>query len=332
MAQMKTPCSVLVRGTGSSLPRRVLSNDDFAKTLETSDQWIFSRTGIRERRIAADDETAATLGITASRRALEASGVEAGDLDLIVCASVTHALICPSVACFIQAALGCRPIGAFDVVAACSGFVYALSVGEQFLRNGAARHVLVVGTETLSRVSDFADRSTCILFGDGAGACVLSASDEPGRGLRSIRLYADGKRGELIKVPGVTSYTRFFPPPEGVPGYLTLSGREVFRFAVSRMAGMLHDALAECRAAGGDIDLLVPHQVNQRIIDAALSETGFPADRVMVNIDRYGNTSAASVPIALDEAIRTGRARPGDTVLLLAFGGGLTWSSALLTL
>jgi 3-oxoacyl-[acyl-carrier-protein] synthase-3 len=329
---MKPAPSVLLRGTGSCLPEQVLSNDDFSRTLDTSDEWIFSRTGIRERRIAAAEETSASLGITASRRALEAARLEPADVDLIVCATVTPSVMCPSTACLIQAALGCRHVGAFDLGAACSGFVYALGVAEQFVRTRSARNVLVVGAETLSRVTDYADRATCILFGDGAGACVLSAGDEPGRGLRSVRLHADGARGELIKVAGVTSRTQFFPPPEGIPPYLTLNGREVFRFAVTRMTQMLHEAWTDRKAQGGDIDLLVPHQVNQRIIDVALAETGFPPERVLVNIKRFGNTSAASVPIALDEAIRSGRVGPGDTILLLAFGGGLTWSSALLTL
>jgi 3-oxoacyl-[acyl-carrier-protein] synthase-3 len=324
--------SVLVRGTGSCLPRRVWHNDDFPNTLDTSDEWIRTRTGIRQRRIAAPEESSVTLGTEAARAALEAAGLHPHDLDLIVCGTVTPPLMCPAAACLIQAALGCRPVGAFDVLAACSGFLYALAAADQFVRSGAIRHALVVGADTLSRIVDFTDRASCILFGDGAGAVVLSAGDEPGRGLRWVRLHADGARGQLIRVPSITDYTPFFPPANPGPRFLTLNGREVFRFAVGRMAALLNEARAECRAAGGDIDLLVPHQVNQRIIDVALAETGFPAERVVTNLDRYGNTAAASVPIALDEAVRQGRVGAGATVLLMAFGGGLTWSSALLTL
>ncbi len=324
--------SVLIRGTGSCLPRQVLRNDDFPRFLETSDEWIRSRTGIRERRIAAPDETAASLGTEAARRALAVAELEPADLDLLVCSTATPALICPSTACTIQANLGCRPVGAFDVLAACSGFLYALSVGQQFVASGTARHVLVVGAEILSRVVDYNDRASCILFGDGAGAVVLSADDEPGRGVRWVRLHADGTGGGLIRVPGVTAHTPFHPPASPGPAYMMISGREVFRFAVKRMTELLEDAMTECQARGKPIDLLVPHQVNQRIIDVALAETGFPPERVITNLDRYGNTASASVPIALDEAVRSGRAGPGSTVLLLAFGGGLTWGSALITL
>jgi 3-oxoacyl-[acyl-carrier-protein] synthase-3 len=327
---------VALRGTGSCLPARVVTNDEFTESLnlDTSDEWIRTRTGIRERRYAGMGETSASLGTNAARLAVESAGLTPDDIDLIVCATVTPDLMCPANANLIQAGLGCRHIPAFDVAAACSGFLYALSVGSQFVRTGAAKHALVVGAEVLTRVVDFTDRNSCILFGDGAGAVILSGTPVLNAGVRTIRLYSDGTRQELIQVP-----SRVTPnPPPGPPqlqrlDYMRLSGREVFRFAVTRMVELIEQAEIDCRELGlNGIDVLIPHQVNQRIIDAALESSGFPSEKVVVNLDKYGNTSAASVPIALDEALRTGRCKPGDTVLLVAFGGGLTWSSALLTL
>ncbi|HSQ57140.1 MAG TPA: beta-ketoacyl-ACP synthase III [Gemmata sp.] len=327
---------VALTGTGSCLPARTVSNDEFAESLnlDTSDEWIRTRTGIRARRFAGQGETSATMGIAASRNALSSADLDPHDIDLIVCATVTPDLMCPANSCLIQAALGCRHIPAFDISAACSGFLYALSVGSQYVRTGAAKHALVVGAEVLTRAMDMTDRNSCILFGDGAGAVVLSGTEVLNTGVRNIRLYSDGSRQELIQVP-----SRVTPnPPPGPPmlqrlDYMRISGREVFRFAVSRMVELIQQAEIDCRELGlNGPDVLIPHQVNQRIIDAALEASGFPAGKVMVNLDKYGNTSAASVPIALDEALRTGRCKPGDTVLLVAFGGGLTWSSAILTL
>lgn len=325
--------SVLLLGTGSSIPDRVYRNEDFPAELDTSDQWIFTRTGIRERRIADPSETSLTLAIKASQEALAAAGRVPNDIDLIVCATVSPDRICPANANLLQSRLGCRTIPSFDLSAACSGFLYALAVGDQFIRGGMARTILVVGAETLSRIIDYRDRTSCILFGDGAGAAVLEAHPEPGRGLRNIRLHSDGSPAELIQVPGTVPRSEFFPPVRpGASHYMTLNGREVYRFAVRCLSQILRDATEWCERCGEEIALLIPHQVNQRIIDAALDETGFPAAKVVSNLDRVGNTAAASVPIALDEAIRTGRARTGDTILLAAFGGGLTWGSALLTL
>ncbi|AMV23048.1 3-oxoacyl-[acyl-carrier-protein] synthase 3 [Gemmata sp. SH-PL17] len=327
---------VALRGTGSSLPARIVPNEEFTDVLnlDTSDEWIRTRTGIRERRFAGQGETSATLGTAAARLAIESAGLTPEDIDLIVCATVTPDLMSPSAATLIQAGLGCRHIPAFDVSAACSGFLYALSVGAQFIRTGAAKHALVIGAEVLSRILDFTDRNSCILFGDGAGAVVLSGTPVLNAGVRTIRLYSDGSRQELIQVP-----SRVTPnPPPGPPqlqrlDHMRLSGREVFRFAVTRMVELIEQAETDLRELGlNGIDALIPHQVNQRIIDSALETTGFPRHKVMVNLDKYGNTSAASVPIALDEALRTGRCKPGDTVLLVAFGGGLTWSSAIITL
>jgi 3-oxoacyl-[acyl-carrier-protein] synthase-3 len=327
---------VALRGTGSCLPARVVTNDEFTDvlSLDTSDEWIRTRTGIRERRYAGAGESSATLGATAARGAVESAGLTPDDIDLIVCATVTPDLMCPATANLIQAALGCRPIPAFDVGAACSGFLYALSIGSQFVRTGASKNALVVGADVLTRIVDFTDRNSCILFGDGAGAVILSGTPVLNTGVRTIRLYSDGTRQELIQVP-----SRVTPnPPPGPPqlqrlDYMRISGREVFRFAVTRMVELIEQAEIDVRELGlNGIDVLIPHQVNQRIIDAALESCDFPPGKVVVNLDRYGNTSAASVPIALDEALRTGRCKPGDTVLLVAFGGGLTWSSALVTI
>lgn len=328
---------VMLRGTGRSLPSRVVPNEEFtdALNLDTSDEWIRTRTGIRERRFAVLGETSASLGTIASRAAIESAGLTPGDIDLIICATVTPDLMCPANANLIQAALGCRPIPAFDMLAACSGFLYALSVASQYIRTGSVRHALVVGADVLSRVLDFKDRNSCILFGDGAGAVILSATDfNRPIGIRNIRLYSDGARQEVIQLP--SKVTPNPPPGTGILQHLEhirINGREVFKFAVYRMIELIERAEEDCKALGlSGIDLLIPHQVNQRIIDSALEAVAFPPEKVMVNLDKYGNTSAASVPIALDEAIRTGRCKPGDTILLVAFGGGLTWSSALITL
>jgi 3-oxoacyl-[acyl-carrier-protein] synthase-3 len=310
-----------------------VANAEFTKTLATSDEWIVTRTGIRERRIAGPGETTASLGLEASRRALAAAGLTPRDIDLIVCATVTPEMMFPSTACFIQAGLGCRHVGAFDLLAACSGFVYSLAVGSQFVQTGTYKNVLVVGAETLSRIVDFSDRGSCILFGDGAGAAVLSPSDRPGSGLRYFRLYADGSDPDLMSLPGGGS--RHPASAESLAKrlhYIRLKGQPVYRFAVTRMQELIGEAMADCRLTVDDVALLIPHQVNQRIIDSAVAHMGFPPEKVMVNLDRYGNTSAASVPMALDEAVKTGRVKAGDTVLLVAFGGGLTWSSAVLTL
>lgn len=327
---------VALTGTGSCLPNRVVPNEEFAEALnlDTSDEWIRTRTGIRERRFAGVGETSATLGTVAAQNALAAARLSPVDIDLIVCATVTPDLMCPANACLMQTSLGCRPIPAFDVSAACSGFLYALSIGSQFVRAGAVKHALVVGAEVLTRAMDLTDRNSCILFGDGAGAVVLSATPVLNTGVRVIHLYADGSRQELIQVPSRVTPT---PPPGPAMlqrlDYLRISGREVFRFAVTRIVELIQQAEIDCRDLGlSGLDVLIPHQVNLRIIDSALEVTGFPRDKVMVNLDRYGNTSAASVPIALDEALKTGRCKPGDTVLLVAFGGGLTWSSAIVTL
>jgi 3-oxoacyl-[acyl-carrier-protein] synthase-3 len=315
------------------MPRRVVRNDEFPPSLETSDEWISTRTGIRERRIASDDETTSSLGLIAAKRAIDAAGVNAVDLDLIICATVTPDVIVPPVACRIQKGLGCRPIPSFDLNAACTGFLYSVTVADQFLRGGAAKHVLVLGSDTLTRAVDFSERSSCILFGDGAGAAVLSAEAGGNRGVRFTRLYSDGS--DMILLNGIGSRPAAAvttPPPRTLTAdYIGLNGREVFKFAVKRVRQLVEEVLRTCEITPADIDLVIPHQVNQRIIDAAFDGLGIPPERLMVNLQRYGNTSAASVPIALDDAVRSGRAKPGGTVLLMAFGGGMTWGGALLT-
>ncbi|HTU89656.1 MAG TPA: beta-ketoacyl-ACP synthase III [Gemmataceae bacterium] len=333
---MSTSFGVMLLGTGSSLPVRSLCNGDFPASLDTSDEWIRSRTGIAERRIAAVHETAVSLGLAAARRALESAQIRPTELDMIICATVTADMLVPSAACLLQAGLQCRPIPSFDVNAACTGFLYGLSIATQFIRTGSCRHILVVGTETLSRIADFSDRTTCVLFGDGAGAVVVGASEEAGRGEHWFRLYSDGRRGDYIRLNGA----RLRPPgssaqeprPSDEFDFLRMKGREVYKFAVRTIIDLVGEILFECNLSPADIDLVIPHQVNQRIIDAAFADLDFPVNKLMVNLDRYGNTSAASIPIALDEAMRTGRAAPGDRVLLIAFGGGLTWAGGVWTI
>ncbi|HTU16701.1 MAG TPA: beta-ketoacyl-ACP synthase III [Gemmataceae bacterium] len=333
---MSTSFGVVLLGTGSSLPTRSMRNADFPASLDTSDEWIRSRTGILERRIATPSETSASLGLTAARRALEAAQLHPADVDMIICATVTPDMMVPANACLIQDGLGCRPIPAFDLNAACTGFLYGLAVASQFIRTGSCRRILVVGTETLSRIVDFSDRTTCVLFGDGAGAVVIGASDGKGRGQHWFRLYSDGSRGDYIRLNGVRLRTPASAPADPQANdefdFIRMKGREVFKFAVRTIIDLVGESLAECRLTPADIDLVIPHQVNQRIIDAAFADLNFPTDKLMVNLDRYGNTSAASIPIALDEAMRTGRAAAGDRVLLIAFGGGLTWAGGVWTI
>jgi 3-oxoacyl-[acyl-carrier-protein] synthase III len=330
---MPTGISVAIRGTGSCVPTRVVKNTEFAATLDTSDEWIRSRTGISERRIAGPGETSATLATEAAKSAIENAQLKPQDIDLIICATVTPDVMCPSNANLIQAALGCRPIPAFDIIAACTGFVYALQVGQQFVKTGTAKNVLVVGAEVLSRAADYSDRNTCILFGDAAGAVVLGPAQRKGQGIHKIDLFSDGTRQELIQVPSMVTPN----PPPGVGTlphlrFLRMNGREVFKFAVHRMCELIEVASKDCQSSNLKLDWIVPHQVNIRIIDAALEATGFPHDKVIVNLNRYGNSSAASIPLALDEAIREGKIKSGETLLLAAFGGGLTWGSAIVTL
>jgi 3-oxoacyl-[acyl-carrier-protein] synthase-3 len=316
-----------IAGTGSYLPAKVLTNEDLTKIVDTSDEWIVARTGIRERHIAADGETTGDLGYHAAVRALEAAGVDASELDLIVLGTTTPDLIFPSTACLIQHRLGANGIPAFDVNAACSGFIYALTVADKFIRSGAAKTVLVIGSETLTRMVDWTERTTCVLFGDGAGAVVLKADTETG--ILSTHLHADGGKKELLWNPvGVSVGFKEHEKNAGVR--IKMAGSDVFKYAVKAMDSVVEETLEANGLDRHDIDWLIPHQANLRIIEATAKRLDMPMDRVIVTVDKHGNTSSGSVPLALDEGVRSGRIERGQLVLLEAFGGGFTWGSALL--
>ena len=319
----------IIAGTGSCLPEKRLTNDDLSRMVDTNDEWITQRTGIKERRIASENESTASLATVAARRALEAAGLEPKDLDLVICGTITPEMAFPSTACFVAAALGLNSTPAFDITAACSGFIYTLDTGAQFIKSGRHKNVLVIGAETLSRVTDYTDRGSCILFGDGAGAVVLQRSNETNRGLIYSSLHADGNGWEMLCCrPG--SRTPVTPEMIASRGhYMQIKGREVYKFAVQRFEELIEDAMRKCELTPETVSLIVPHQVNQRIIDSAMEKLGFPPEKAYVNIDKYGNTSAASIPIALDEAWRSGKIRKGDTLIFVAFGAGLTWANAV---
>ena len=314
-------------GTGSHLPERVLTNADLERMVETSDQWIVERTGIRQRHIAAEGETTVDLAVVAARRAMDAAGVTARDIDLIVFGTTTPDQVFPNCGAILQDRLGIRGCPAFAVEAACSGFVFALSTADKFVRLGDARCALVVGAETLSRIVDWTDRGTAILFGDGAGAVVLKADDSPG--IISTHLHTDGCYRDLLYCP-VGPSKGFAPEPDGrVPMFIRMSGNEVFKIAVRSLGSIVDETLAANGLDKSAIDWLVPHQANIRIIEATARKLDMPMERVIVTVQDHGNTSAASVPLALDTGIRDGRIKRGDLVLLEAFGGGMTWGSAL---
>ncbi len=311
-----------IAGTGSYLPKRILSNAELEQMVDTTDAWIVDRTGVRQRHIAADGETTSDLALQASLRALDAAGLHAKDLDMILVATTTPDQIFPSTACLLQAKLGVGGCPAFDIQAVCSGFVYALATADMFLRNGQARHVLVVGAETLSRITDYTDRGNCILWGDGAGAVVLSQSKEPG--IISTHLHADGAHRALLEVPGGVSRNDVDDMK------IRMEGRAVFRVAVNTLDQIVDETLAHNGIGKADLDWLVPHQANIRIIQATAKKLAMSMDNVVVTVDTHGNTSAASIPLALDVAVRDGRIRPGHLILTEAFGGGFTWGSALI--
>ncbi len=312
-----------IAGTGCYLPARTLTNQELERTLATSDEWILSRTGIRERRVAADNELASDLALEASRRALASAGIAPADLDLIIVATTTPDMVFPSTACILQSKLGAGPCPAFDVQAVCSGFVYALATADLFLRAGKCRQALVVGAEVYSHILDWNDRGTCVLFGDGAGAVVIRASDEPG--ILSTHLHADGKHHDILSVPGHVSGGQVRGRP-----FVSMDGTAVFKFAVKVLYEVAQEALAENGLQVSDIDWLIPHQANIRIIEATAKKLDLPLERVVVTVDRHANTSAASIPLALDEAVRDGRIRRGQHVLLEGVGGGFTWGAVLL--
>jgi len=315
-----------ITGTGSYLPDQIVTNKDLEKTVDTTDQWIRERTGIEQRHIAVKGQTTVDLAEQAALRAIEAAGIDAADIDLIVFATSTPNKIFPSSACILQARLGIRGCPAFDIQAVCSGFVYALATADKFIQTGTSKKVLVVGAEVFSRIIDWSDRGTCVLFGDGAGAVILEASDETG--ILSTHLHADGSYEKLLHVPcGVAEN------PEKLKaglGYVEMKGNEVFRMAVNTLGKIVDETLAHNNMKKSDIDWLVPHQANMRIIAATAKKLNMPMDQVVVTVNKHGNTSAASIPLALDEAVRDGRIKRNEVVLLEAFGGGFTWGSALL--
>jgi 3-oxoacyl-[acyl-carrier-protein] synthase-3 len=309
-------------GTGSYLPEKVLTNRDLELKVDTTDEWIYTRTGIRQRHIAADGEKTSDLALAASRRALEAAGVAAGDLDLIIMATTTPDMVFPSSACLLQAKLGVKDCPAFDVQAVCSGFVYGLSTADSLMRAGQYRNALVVGAEIYSRILDWSDRSTCVLFGDGAGAVVLRRDSAPG--ILSSHLHADGAYANMLCVPGTVNGGQVSGRP-----LVQMDGGGVFKFAVKALDDLVEETLAANGMQKSDIDWLVPHQANIRIIQASAKKLGLSMEKVVVTVDRHANTSAASIPLALDEAARDGRIRAGQHVLLEAVGGGFTWGAAL---
>lgn len=328
----KPPPAARILGTGRCVPDLVVTNSDLeARGVETSDQWIRERTGIRERRIAPPGVKNSDLCEVAARQALETAGVEPAELDVVIVATATPDMMFPSTACVLQERLGIRGQMAFDLSAACTGFLYGLTVAEQFVCTGKARRVLVIGAELLSRIVDWEDRATCVLFGDGAGAVVVGPSEDPGRGILASRMAADGSHGAMLNMPGGGSAIP--ASAESVAArlhYIKMQGNEVFKVAVRALQEMAEAVLDEAGASGGDVDLFVPHQANLRIIDAVAKRLAVPREKVYVNVERYGNTSAASIPIALDELARADRLNPGDLLLLDAFGGGVTYGAVLL--
>ncbi|HIJ85035.1 MAG: 3-oxoacyl-[acyl-carrier-protein] synthase III [Magnetococcales bacterium] len=322
-------------GTGSYLPEKRMTNDDLCKIVDTSSEWISSRTGILERRVAAEDEMTSDLAAHASRRALEAAGCAPEELDLIICATSTPDLVFPATATILQRKIEAQgaKAPAFDIQAVCTGFVYALSIADQFIRSGMSKKVLVVGAETFTRILDWEDRTTCILFGDGAGAVVLEAvaGDSP-QGILSTRMHADGSHVELLRVTGGISRGRpsGFDVRHEALGFVDMHGNEVFKQAVKAMGAIAEEILLANNVTVDDIDWLIPHQANRRILQATAKRINIPEERVVMTVDHHGNTSAASVPLALDEAVRDGRIKPGQLILLDAFGGGFTWASALI--
>jgi 3-oxoacyl-[acyl-carrier-protein] synthase-3 len=319
-----------ILGIGVYVPEKILTNDDLQKMVDTSDEWIRSRSGIRQRHIAAPEEAVSDLALPAARSALADAGVKPEEIDLIIVATNTPDTLFPATACLVQDKLGARKAGAFDLLAGCTGFIYALSVGAQFVSAGTCRYVLVVGAETMSRVIDWEDRNTCVLFGDGAGAVVLGPSPA-GSGILSTRLGSDGSGGPLLSLPaGGSRLPATGETLEKRLHYLHMNGREVFKFAVKAMVDGSLEALEAAGLKKGDVDFLIPHQANIRIIEASAKRMGISLENVLINVDRYGNTSTASVPLALNEAVLEGRIKDGDNVVLVAFGAGLTWGAAVM--
>lgn len=322
--------SVGILGTGKYVPERVLTNQQLEQMVETNDEWIVTRTGIKERRLAAEHEATSDLAFKAAEAAIANAGLTVADIDLIIVATVTPDMFFPSTACLVQEKLGAKQAAAFDLSAACSGFIYSLATGTSMIQSGLYKHILIIGAETLSRITDYKDRNTCILFGDGAGAVVIGEVAE-GRGFKSFELGADGSGGELLKVGGGGS--RHPATAQTVANndhVIHMAGNDVFKFAVRIMGSAAEEALKKANVTKADIDLLVPHQANIRIIQSALQRLELTEDKAMINLDKYGNMSAASIPVALAEAVEQGRVNDGDTLCLVGFGGGLTWGASVL--
>ncbi len=311
---------VTISGTGSYLPSKRVSNEDLAERLDTSDEWIFSRTGIRARRVVSDDETTSSMAIAAGKRALEDAKLKPEDIDMVIVGTCTPDRMFPSTACLVQNALGIRPVPSFDVLAACSGFVYILDIAYQYIRNGAAKNILIIGSEVMSRTLDWNDRSTCVLFGDGAGAMVLSEAEKTG--VMWTQLGADGCYQDFLSLPNALF--------ENTNKHVQMAGSEVYKVAVRTLEDIVHKAMLENNLEKGQIDWLIPHQANVRIIQAVAKRLGISMEQVVLTIEEQANTSAASIPLALDEAIRDGRVKRGQLLLLEAFGGGFTWGAALI--
>lgn len=315
-----------ITGTGSYLPEKILTNAELETMVDTTDEWIQSRTGIKQRHVAADHETTGEMAFIAAQRALEAAGVDPGEIDFLALGTTTPDVIFPSTATILQHRLGLSECGAMDINAACTGFLYALSVADKFIKVGDARKALVIGSETLTRMVDWTDRGTCVLFGDGAGAVVIEASDEPG--ILSTHIHSNGLYGDLLGVDvGISRGFKEHEPRAGIS--IQMKGNEVFKVAVNTLGRIVDETLLANNMDKSELDWLIPHQANLRIINATAKKLGMTEDRVIITVDRHGNTSAASVPLALDEAVRSGRIKRGDVLLLEAFGGGFTWGSAL---
>ncbi len=327
-------CASSIIGTGSYMPEKILTNDDLSKIVETNDEWITSRTGIKERRIAADDQATSDLASEAARRAMTAAGVKPEDIQLIIVATVTPDMFFPSTACIVQKKIGAANAVCFDISAACSGFLYALQVARHFINTGNRTTALVIGAEKLSTLINWKDRNTCVLFGDGAGAVVIRRDDAggmnaPGRVLSTV-MGSDGNLTDLLKVPGGGSACPITPEnADSRPNTIHMEGRETFKHAVTRMLEAAQQALEMAGLTAADVSLVIPHQANARIISAIADRLDLPIERVFMNLDKYGNTSAATIPVALDEANKAGRLKKGDVILLVAFGGGFTWASSV---
>jgi 3-oxoacyl-[acyl-carrier-protein] synthase-3 len=323
MYQNKQEQYARIIGTGGYLPEKILTNADIEKIVDTNDEWIVERTGIKQRHIAGENESTCDMAEHAARQALEMAQCQPEDIDLIILATTTPDRIYPSTACLLQDRLGCIGAPAFDVQAVCSGFVYALTIAEKFIKTGAAKRALVIGAETYSRILDWTDRGTCVLFGDGAGAVILEASDEPG--ILSTHLHADGRHKDILTVGGQVNQGKIIGS-----GFTVMNGTEVFKFAVTQLSKVIKEALAANNMQANDVDWIIPHQANIRIISATAKKLRFPMEKVIATVSEHGNTSAASVPLALNIAVRDGRIKKGQTLLLEAIGGGFTWGAVLL--